>query len=75
VIVSASSFNKALPDSIAAWFVIKGQTDPKIDVVQAHAAFLREYQLTARAVPLLELDPKDWDQPFREIGRINTRSS
>ena len=68
VIVSASSFNKALPNSIAAWFVIKGQTEPKVDVVRAHAAFLREYQLSAMAVPLLELDPSDYrEQPFREI--------
>ncbi len=38
-----------------------------IDVRQAHAAFLREYGLSAAAVPLLSFNPHNWQAPFNRV--------
>ena len=38
-----------------------------IDAVATHQAFLDEYGLSEEQVPLLELDPSNWDQPFSVV--------
>jgi hypothetical protein len=70
VIVNSKHHNEHLPHAVEAFFYIQGQSPVTgdlgysivIDVVEAHKAFLAEYQLTEDDVPLLL------------VSRRNTRS-
>ena len=72
LILNSPKLNEKLPQSIMGFFSIKGQspvTDDlgygiNINVVDAHRQFLAEYGLTEDRVPMLELDPTNWEQPF-----------
>lgn len=72
LILNSAKLNQRLPRSIMAFFFVKG-TSPvtsdlgyaiMLDAVQVHRAFLSEYGLTESDVPLLILDPANWDAPF-----------
>ena len=74
LILNSRAHNERLPHSVEAFFVPQGHSAVtadlgygiRIDVVVAHRAFLRVYGLTAEQVPLLRLDPANWEEPFRE---------
>ena len=76
LILNSAKFNQQLPQAILAFFYLKGGagkvTDDLgygivIDAVATHQAFLDEYGLSEEQVPLLELDPSNWDQPFSVV--------
>ena len=72
IIINSKNHNAHLPHAVEAFFHVKGHspvTDDLgysivIDVEKAHRAFLDEYGLTAEDVPLLVIDPGDWNAPF-----------
>ena len=77
LVLNARKLNEQLPHAVSAFFLLRGRggeyegevTDDLdrgvvIDVVRAHRAFLAEYHLTADEVPLLVLDPMNWERPF-----------
>eukprot|EP00966_Prymnesium_polylepis_P008100 186552-Prymnesium_polylepis.2 len=76
VILNSPGHNAQLPGAVEGFFVPRGQ-DPVtadlgfgivIDAVQAHHAFLEEYGVSAEDVPMLELDPYNWEAPFAPYG-------
>ena len=76
VILNSPGHNAQLPGAVKGFFVPQGQ-DPVtadlgfgivIDAVQAHRAFLEEYGVNAEDVPMLELDPYNWEAPFALYG-------
>ena len=71
VILSSSEWNTHLPHAVEAFFVLdENHADGDqtgrlgINVRQARKAFLAEYGLEPAAVPLLLMDPWNWDEPF-----------
>ena len=70
VIISSKSVNDHMPLSILGFFVLRdGETVTSlekwsVDVVHSHALFLAKYGLAADDVPLLSLDPSNWQAPF-----------
>ena len=72
IIINSPKLNEQLPQAIMGFFFPKGQSPVTsdlgygimIDVVKVHAAFLEEYGLTDEQVPLLVLDPSNWEAPF-----------
>jgi len=77
VILNSPAHNAHLPHSILGFFVPKGAGPITadlgygivIDVVQVHRAFLAKHGLTETEVPMLELDPYNWDAPFSHYHR------
>lgn len=72
-IVSAEKINAALPAAVEAFFVLdEGQArngdGVGVNVGQAHRNFLQKYGLTAEQVPLLKLEPANWEAPFSFIA-------
>ena len=73
-VFNARAHNARLPHSVAAFFVLKGESavtvigkngyGSHIDVVQAHGDFLRTYGISASQVPLLQFDAHNWVEPF-----------
>ena len=60
--IDGHRWSESLPRIIEAFFYVQGG---RRDVSRAaHAGFLSAYGLQAAAVPLLELRPDAWDQPF-----------
>ena len=74
---------RAQPRAIEAFFVLEERHATSGDgvgvrVAQAHADFLKAYGLRADDVPLLVLDPSDWESPFSEFqpgSRLEWRES
>ena len=72
LILNSPKINEHLPHSIMGFFFIKGQSTITndlgygivIDMVQTHQAFLRSFEVSKEQVPLLVLDPSNWDAPF-----------
>ena len=64
IVVSAVYWNARLPHTIEAFFYLCGNTQAMTHSRNVHAAFLRQFQLTAQDVPLLCLDSGNWDHPF-----------
>ena len=71
VIVNSRSINSNLPQAIAAFFfpTLEPQSASYVDgiyvdIVEAHARFLRSYGLSAAEVPLLRLNASDWETPL-----------
>ena len=59
-----SFWSAHLPDTIEAFYHVKGVGDPGV-IQQHHANFLREYpRLSAASHPLLTLDPDNWEHPL-----------
>ena len=56
--IDGSWWNHHLPDVVEAFF------GDSAEARQQHAAFLRAYGLSAAQVPLLGLNPDDWENPF-----------
>lgn len=75
LIINSPKLNDKLPHSIMGFFSVKGQSTVTsdlgfgivVDVVQVHDQFLKEYGLTDNDVPLLELDPLNWESPFATL--------
>ena len=44
-----------------------GHASDEAAIRRAHAKFLAEYSLAAQEVPLLQLDPGRWDDPFELV--------
>lgn len=64
VVLDGPSWESAgLPHAVLAFFTIKDRPEPRLR--QAHELFLQTYELSSDQVPLLSLDPHNWDQPFR----------
>ena len=73
VIVSSADMNQQLPRAIEAFFVLN-ERDADVDtsgtmgsygnVRQVRKAFLAKYSLKPAEVPLLLMDPWNWDAPF-----------
>jgi len=81
LVINSKHHNDDLPDSVEAFFQIKGQsvrTDLGygfvINVNDAHQAFLAEYDLDATQVPLLEFDPFNWETPFTDVSQRLTEA-
>jgi len=81
VVVNSKHHNDNLPDSVEAFFYIRGQptrTDLGygfvINVPDAHQAFLDEYHLDATQVPLLEFDPANFEQPFKDVSQSRAKA-
>ena len=71
VIISSSNMNKHLPRAIEAFFVLNeshadGDRTGKfgINVRQTRKDFIAKFQLEPTEVPLLLMDPYNWDEPF-----------
>jgi len=72
VVANSRHLNDQLPFAIEAFFYIKGESPVTsdlgygivIDVVQVHKLFLAAYGLSREQVPLLVLDPSNWEEPF-----------
>ena len=62
-IYDGDAHTRALPASVDAFFQFKGG-----GARQQHSAFLSAYGLSAEQTPLLELDPYNWNEPFRRIA-------
>ena len=57
-----------MPHAVLAFFVVEGSGNREQDEArEVHAAFLKEFKLTAAQMPLLRLRPKEWDAPFEVI--------
>lgn len=69
VIVSAEKHNARLPGAVEAFFVLnEGQAygdGVGVNVAEAQQDFVRAYGLIEDEVPLLILDPSDWEEPFK----------
>ena len=63
--------NAGLPHAVQAFWALDDglarQDAMGIDVVRAHRDFLSLYGLDEEHVPLLRLDPNNWDQPFSSL--------
>ena len=76
LVVNSRSVNEGLPESIAAFFVLKGSehyvTDlgygAKIDARQAQRDFKLAFGRSDAQTPLLVFDPWNWEEPFREAA-------
>ena len=66
LVVSSSEWVHELPATVAAFFATPHQKTGQEEVRRLHRAYLREYQLTPREVPLLLLDAKR-SPPFSEL--------
>ena len=65
VIIQANVWKSHLPSVVEAVFRVKDCECQHVrDVAAAHANFLQRWGLSAAQVPLLELDPFNWDEPF-----------
>ena len=71
VIVSSADMNKHLPRAVEAFFVLnESHADGDrtgnvgINVRQARKDFIAKFKLKPADVPLLLMDPSDWDEPF-----------
>ena len=65
IIVPAALLQQRLPTAISGFFYLKGQ--PTDRIAKAHHDFVELYKakgVTAEKVPLVELDPSNWDAPF-----------
>ena len=64
VILSSEKFNRRLPGAVEAFFYVGGTSThgDKVDVNAVHQRFVRETH--AVDVPLLRLDPANWETPF-----------
>jgi len=71
VIITSEIINAHLPRSIEAFFVLNegqvGSDGVQIKVGQAHRDFLQQFQLTVDDVPLLLMNPSNWNEPFSEL--------
>ena len=66
-VYSAPEWNAQLPKAIEAFFVTKDKWTgryPDVQATEAHRKFLQAYGLTKKQVPLLLLDPANWEEPF-----------
>jgi len=78
VILSSKVHNRLLPRSIEAFFVMASAQSVvtslgggvRIDIAQAHRAFLAEYGLSAEQVPLVAFDPARWEEPFAVYSEV-----
>lgn len=67
LIYDSNEWNHNLPHTIEAFFVVRGAWfNSNGPTVQHHRAFLRRYKLTEDDVPLIGLDPTNWESPFSE---------
>lgn len=71
VIVSSATLNEHIPRAIEAFFVLdEGHADGDrtgnlgVNVRAVRRAFLAQFQLEPSEVPLLLMDPWNWDAPF-----------
>jgi len=66
VVVNSRRYNEHLPHAVDAFFLIKGWENANViyDTVAAHRTFLATYKLAESEVPLLVLDPSNWETPF-----------
>ena len=71
VIVSSSNMNKHLPRAVEAFFVLDEKHadgdrtgNLGINVRQVRKAFIAKFKLEPTEVPLLLMDPYNWDEPF-----------
>jgi hypothetical protein len=71
VIVSSSDMNKHLPRAVEAFFVLdESHADGDrtgnlgINVRQVRKEFIAKFKLEPTEVPLLLMDPYNWDEPF-----------
>ena len=68
IIVNSSHLNTRLPHAIEAFFVMNSTRTGKdglgIDVRAARRAFLEMYKIPPSDVPLLLLNPLNWESPF-----------
>ena len=68
IIVDGGHWTDSLPNSIEAFFTSDdlGRKEEQEDLAKMqHQLFLQTYSLNAAQVPLLKLDPTNWDEPFR----------
>lgn len=57
-----------LPDAVIAFFIVEGSGDREAQQARdEHAAFLKEFGLSAAQTPLLRLKMRDWDAPFEIV--------
>ena len=69
IIVDGGHWTDNLPDSIEAFFTSDDTGAREEEVARRqHQLFLQEYNLAAAQVPLLKLDPTNWDKPFQVVG-------
>lgn len=72
-VINSIEFNAQLPGIVEAFFVPVGAyyngDASGISAVRAWKAYLAHYHLTEAQVPLLRLDPSDWDAPFWHLPR------
>ena len=66
VVLESRRWEANLPQAVQAFFFIRGASD-EAAIRRAHANFLAEYSLAAQEVPLLQLDPGRWDDPFELV--------
>lgn len=63
ILIDATHWTNHLPDAIEAFV---GESDL---ARQQHQRFLQQYGLTPDEVPLLKINPIDWDKPFLDAKR------
>ena len=71
IIVDGGHWTDHLPDSIEAFFTsdeLGMKEEQEGLAIEQHRLFLQTYHLSAAQVPLLKLDPTNWDEPFRVLG-------
>ena len=69
VVLDSRVWEKALPDSIWAFFFVRGgSAEAEQKVRRAHSAFRSANpQVPASHVPLHVLRPESWDEPFTAV--------
>lgn len=65
VIIDARHWTRNLPHSVEAIFSTAGG---EVEAGRIHAGLVEAYRLDAGAVPLLALDSRDWNAPFRRVS-------
>ena len=72
IVVDGGHWTSNLPHTIDAFFRSddhgRGRRNDNVARDQ-HVRFLNEYGLTEAEVPLLDFDPTNWDEPFREVPK------
>jgi hypothetical protein len=68
IIIDGDEVTRRLPHSIEAFFYCKGHSGDRKSVMAVRDAFLQEYagQISESDVPLVELNLRDWENPFSD---------
>ena len=75
-IVDGDHWARQMPQTVEFIFQVKGQPThgSLADAAKHHAAFLRRYGISPSDSPLLEIDPDDWEAPFRVAEGFSAES-